>query len=105
MSDIPNHDAIVGDGAGATDRDSYRWDGAEPDFWGRRAWTRACGVCALGCGDPQKLGEETLEALREEIRRGQIDFYCSHRRTKAGMHRICAGAAALEMVAKGEREC
>ena len=105
MSDRPDHDAIVGEASDAVDAESYRWDGAQPDFWGRRAWTKACGVCALRCGDPQNLGEATLDALRDEIARGQIDFYCSHRTTKAGMHRVCASAAALEKAKQEDRTC
>lgn len=86
-------DAVVG---GEIDRSRYQWDGAEPDFWGQRAWRKACGVCAFRADDPQELGAATQEALRADVLDGSIDFYCSHRRAKNGMHRICAGAAAIE---------
>jgi hypothetical protein len=69
-------------------------DIVDPDL-NAKPWPKACDVCAFRCGDPQGLGAETLAELRADVAAGGIDFYCVHRRSRRGLHRVCASAAAL----------
>jgi LPS sulfotransferase NodH len=62
---------------------------------GSKPWAKCCGVCAFRGDDPQQLGEEALAMLREDVADDQVDFYCVHRTTSAGNHRVCAAAAAI----------
>lgn len=65
-----------------------------PDFYAK-PWPKACEECAFRCGDPQQLGAETLAELRADVIAGEIEFYCVHRLSGRGLHRVCASAAAL----------
>lgn len=59
------------------------------------AWPKACDVCAMKPHDPQSLGTDTRDDLRNLVASGDITFFCLHRTTTAGRHRECACAAAI----------
>jgi len=64
-----------------------------PDFYAK-PWPKACSVCVFLPGDPQRLGDLVRE-LRDDVIAGDVEFYCVHRLSGRGLHRICASAAAL----------
>jgi hypothetical protein len=65
-----------------------------PDY-NSAPWPKACDVCAFRHGDPQHLGAETLALLKTDVMQGEVEFYCVHRLSRRGLHRVCASAAAL----------
>lgn len=66
-------------------------------------WPKACHDCALRCGDPQDLGSDVIDDLRNMIAADQITFFCLHREDN-GRHRQCAGATAIRKGAKVEKQ-
>ncbi len=62
---------------------------------GSPAWTKACAGCAMRKGDPQELGHDVQNDLKDEARSGWLTFYCVHRRDDTGRHRECASGDAL----------
>ncbi|WP_125960287.1 hypothetical protein [Sphingomonas sp. ABOLF] len=58
-------------------------------------WPKACEQCAFLAHDPQHLGAEVRALLRSDVADGEVDFFCVHRTTKRGCHRVCASAAAI----------
>ncbi|KMS59957.1 hypothetical protein V474_07550 [Novosphingobium barchaimii LL02] len=65
-------------------------------------WPKPCGACAFLPHDPQLLGAETVADLTADVIAGEVEFYCAHRTTKHGLHRVCCNAAALAAQEKGE---
>lgn len=60
-----------------------------------RPWSKCCNVCAFLPHDPQGLGAEVRALLRSDVIDDAVDFFCVHRTTRGGYHRICASAAAI----------
>lgn len=70
-------------------------DDARPCIDGPMSWRKACRVCAFRADDPQRIGPDHQQALKDRIVSGDLVFYCLHRETPCGSHRICATASAL----------
>ena len=62
-------------------------------------WTKACGDCALKPGDPQGLGTDAQDDVRNLVACGQMTFFCLHRDDGRGRHRVCASADAISRAA------
>jgi hypothetical protein len=58
-------------------------------------WPKACSGCAMRNGDPQRIGVDVQEDVRNLVACGSLTFFCLHRTTAAGRHRECACAAAI----------
>lgn len=58
-------------------------------------WPKACTGCALKPSDPQGIGADVQEDIRNLVNCGSLTFLCLHRTTGAGRHRECACAAAI----------
>lgn len=68
---------------------------ARPAIDGPLAWKRRCAVCAFRGDDPQGIGREAQRSVVQEIRTEGLMFYCLHRETRCGSHRVCATADAI----------
>lgn len=77
----------------ATDRIFADGQEARPSRLG--AWPKACPGCAMRNGDPQGIGTDVQEDVRNLVACGSLTFFCLHRTTTAGRHRECACAAAI----------
>ena len=65
-------------------------------------WPKACHDCAMRNDDPQGIGADTQDDVRNLVRCGSLTFFCLHHTTAAGRHRECACAAAI---ARGPSTC
>lgn len=63
-------------------------------------WPKACLDCALRNNDPQNLGSDTQEDVRNLVAADTLTFFCLHRTTQSGRHRECACAAAIAKVGR-----
>ena len=95
------HAARDGDFAAGIDRIFDGGQSVEPSRSG--PWPKACSGCALKPGDPQAIGTDTQEDIRNLVACGSMAFFCLHRTTAAGRHRECACGAAIAKGAAAAR--
>ena len=70
-------------------------DGSEAKPSRLGPWPKACHGCAMRNDDPQGIGTDVQDDVRNLVSCGSLTFFCLHRTTTAGRHRECACAAAI----------